>query len=174
MSRYKHLVNFGCLIGSEPRGVVQRKAELISGQAFTWSLGDTDVSRIKYGLGTLVELGRLAGATRAVLPAKPGIELDLADQGQLKGFREAFRDFPLRMTDLYMGTAHPQGGNLMAGEKSPLRSRRVVNADFQVEGYNNVFVTDASVFPTSITVNPQWTIMALASLAAKKITGLFD
>jgi choline dehydrogenase-like flavoprotein len=109
-----------------------------------------------------------------VLPTKPGIELDLADDNQLRRFRGAFRDFPLRMADLYMGTAHPQGGNLMAGERSPFRNRRVVNADFQVEGYDNVFVTDASVFPGSITVNPQWTIMALASLAVKKITSLFD
>jgi choline dehydrogenase-like flavoprotein len=34
---------------------------------------------------------------------------------------------------------------------------------------DNVYVADASVFPTSINVNPQLTIMAMASLAAKKI-----
>jgi choline dehydrogenase-like flavoprotein len=32
-----------------------------------------------------------------------------------------------------------------------------------------VFVADASLFPTGITVNPQWTIMAMSSMAAKQV-----
>ena len=57
----------------------------------------------------------------------------------------------------------------MAGDNSPLKSTRVVNGDFRVEGYENVYVADASVFPTSIGVNPQWTIMAMSALAAQKV-----
>jgi choline dehydrogenase-like flavoprotein len=34
-----------------------------------------------------------------------------------------------------------------------------------VHGFANLFVADASVFPTSIGINPQLTIMALADYA---------
>jgi choline dehydrogenase-like flavoprotein len=66
-----------------------------------------------------------------------------------------------------MGTAHPQGGNKMASQQHSYE--RVVDENFAVVGLDNVYVADASVFPTSINVNPQLTIMAMASLAAKKI-----
>ena len=45
----------------------------------------------------------------------------------------------------------------------------VVDPDFKVYGYDNLFVCDASVFPSSIGVNPQLTVMALAHYAAPSI-----
>ena len=54
-------------------------------------------------------------------------------------------------------------------DASPLKSQRVVDGDFRVDGFDNVFVADASLFPSTITVNPQWTIMAMSSLAAKSV-----
>jgi choline dehydrogenase-like flavoprotein len=78
------------------------------------------------------------------------------------------------MKDIYIGTAHPQGGNMMAGRGSARAGQRVVTEDFKVDGYDNVFVADASLFPTSITINPQWTIMALSSMAAKKVSQVYS
>ena len=118
---------------------------------------------------TLIKLGKLAGATRAILPTKPGLEIDLANEGDITSFIQNFTAFPLRMTDLFMGTAHPQGGNLMASGLSPYKEKRVVDEDYRLVGYENVFVADASLFPTSLTVNPQWTIMAMSSMAAKNV-----
>jgi choline dehydrogenase-like flavoprotein len=40
---------------------------------------------------------------------------------------------------------------------------------FRVHGYDDLYVCDASVFPTSRTVNPQLTVMALAHDAAQRI-----
>jgi choline dehydrogenase-like flavoprotein len=57
----------------------------------------------------------------------------------------------------------------MAGAGSPHAEERVVDESFRVVGFDNVYVADASVFPTSITVNPQWTILALSSLAARQV-----
>lgn len=39
----------------------------------------------------------------------------------------------------------------------------------RVHGDDNLYVADASVFPFGITVNPQWTIMALASHIASRV-----
>jgi choline dehydrogenase-like flavoprotein len=38
----------------------------------------------------------------------------------------------------------------------------VVDSHFRVHGYSNLYVCDASIFPTTIRVNPQLTIMAMA------------
>jgi len=173
MNHYKNLLIFGGLLGSQPNGVVQKKADILNGQAFTWTLDQKDIENIKYSLNTLIQLGKLAGATRALLPTRPGIELALNEKS-VNDFTRSFNDFPLRINDLSMGTAHPQGGNLMAGAGSQFTGKRVVNENFQVEGFDNVFVADASLFPTSLTVNPQWTIMAMSSAAVKKVTERFS
>ena len=67
--------------------------------------------------------------------------------------------------DIQIGTGHPQGGNAL----SPDRERGVVDPSFRVHGLDNLFVCDASVFPSSVTVNPQLTVMALADYAAADI-----
>jgi choline dehydrogenase-like flavoprotein len=63
--------------------------------------------------------------------------------------------------DLLLNSSHPQGGNPMSDDERV----GVVGTDFRVHGTRNLFVADASVFPTSIHVNPQLTIMAMAGLA---------
>jgi choline dehydrogenase-like flavoprotein len=67
--------------------------------------------------------------------------------------------------DVALGTGHPQGGNRL----SKNASQGVVNPEFRVFGYNNLYVCDASVFPSSIGVNPQLTVMALADYAGQLI-----
>lgn len=166
MSRYAHLVNFGTLIGSEPNGKIRRKPDPLSGRAFDWAFGEKDRENIRYATETLLWLGRHAGATRVFLPTKPGLELLLTDKN-IASLTESVRAYPLRMEDLFTGTAHPQGGNRMAGKE--YKNGRVINEEFRVDGFDNVYVTDASVFPSSLTVNPQWTIMALSSMASKTI-----
>src|SRR5262249_26550500 len=138
------------------------------GRPFSWTLGPKDREHIKYALTTLVEIGRHAGATRALLPSEPGIELPL-DSASVERFRQGLAAYPLDIRNLRLATAHPQGGNGMYGDSSAQKAQRVVDGTFRVEGFDNVFVADASLFPSTITVNPQWTIMALSSLAAKSV-----
>ena len=49
---------------------------------------------------------------------------------------------------------------------------RICEADGRVRGYENLYVADASLLPTSIGVNPQFTIMALSTMIATKMMGL--
>jgi choline dehydrogenase-like flavoprotein len=62
-------------------------------------------------------------------------------------------------------TNSPQGGNPM----SPDPAHGVVDLQLKVHGTDNLYVCDASVFPTPLGVYPQLTIMALAELAAEAI-----
>jgi choline dehydrogenase-like flavoprotein len=169
MNRYSHMVNFGALVGSEANGRIEPNGDVLNGRAFTWELGARDKEHIKLALSTAVMLGKHAGARYAMVPTEPGLRLDLrsSDPGD---FVKALEDYPISMSDLRLTSAHPQGGNGMAATGSPKTSERVVNENFQVDGFENLFVADASVFPTGITVNPQWTIMALSSMAAQKVS----
>ena len=64
-------------------------------------------------------------------------------------------------SDLTLGTGHPQGGNILSRNKKI----GVVDEQLRVYGYDNLFISDASVFPTSVGVNPQITVMAFADYA---------
>jgi choline dehydrogenase-like flavoprotein len=64
-----------------------------------------------------------------------------------------------------LGTGHPQGGNKMSRDPQ----KGAIDSEFKVYGYENLFVVDASVFPSSIGVNPQLTVMALADYASEFI-----
>lgn len=170
MSSYPHLLNFGVLVGSEPRGVIERKADLINGQAFTWSLGDHDRDNIRFALSTLLEIGAHAGAHHAVVPMQPGVELDLrAGSTDRARFVQRLNSYRLSMSDMLLSTAHPQGGNMMASSSSGQFANAVVDETFRVRGLDNVFVADASIFPTGVDINPQWTIMAMSSLASMEV-----
>ena len=69
---------------------------------------------------------------------------------------------------IMLSSAHPQGGLRM----HPDPKRGAVDADFRVHGTLNLFAADASVFPSTIVVNPQWTVNAVGQVAAGKIDQL--
>jgi choline dehydrogenase-like flavoprotein len=79
---------------------------------------------------------------------------------------ERLRQIIRQPGDVMLGTGHPQGGNRL----SKNASQGVVNPEFRVFGYDNLYVCDASVFPSSIGVNPQLTVMALADYAGQLIS----
>jgi choline dehydrogenase-like flavoprotein len=67
--------------------------------------------------------------------------------------------------NLLLGSAHPQSGNKIGTSEAD----SVVDSDCKVHGFKNLFVCDASVFPTSVGVNPQITVMTVASIVASRI-----
>lgn len=67
--------------------------------------------------------------------------------------------------NLLLGSAHPQSGNKIGINQAD----SVVDSDCKVHGFRNLFVCDASVFPTAVGVNPQITVMAVASIIAARI-----
>ena len=114
------------------------------------------------GLKLMGRIFLAAGASR-VMPATYAWH-ELRTERQLERLDDYVRDH----ADLLLTTAHPQGGNPV-GEP---REGGVVGADFRVHDFANLYVADASVFPTSVAVNPQLTVMGLAQYAARRITGM--
>jgi choline dehydrogenase-like flavoprotein len=91
-------------------------------------------------------------------------------QGQQQADIARFRSQVTTAGQLNLGTSHPQGGNRI-GKHS---KSSVVDSSFRVHGVPNLFVTDGSLFPAGCGVNPQLTVMALASLAADEINRFLD
>jgi choline dehydrogenase-like flavoprotein len=74
-------------------------------------------------------------------------------------------DAPWEPLRLRVMTAHQMGGCAMGGD--PKQS--VVDRSFRYRGLDNLFITDGSVFPTSLGVNPQLTIYSVAREGSRSV-----
>ena len=72
-----------------------------------------------------------------------------------------YRSAVIEQDDITLSSSHPQGGNPMHEDPS----EGVVDLECRLHGADNVLVTDASVFPSCIRVNAQYTTMAMAHYA---------
>ena len=71
----------------------------------------------------------------------------------------------LNLTKTPLSSAHPQGGARMGKNAE----QAVCDTTGKVFGTNSVYVADASLFPTSVKVNPYETVMLLAKHVAENI-----
>jgi choline dehydrogenase-like flavoprotein len=155
MARFRNLTAAGVLVGT--KGTARLRPALTGGV-------DIDYTPAREDLETLVEalklLGRiyLAAGARRVMPSTFQFH-EFTSPEQL----DRLDDYVKHSSYLSIGTGHPQGGNAISRE----RGKGVVDPSFRVHGFENLFVCDASVFPSATTVNPQFTVMALADYAAQ-------
>jgi choline dehydrogenase-like flavoprotein len=157
MRRYPYLMAVGALVGTEGNGRVSRA--LTGGPDVDYEPTLADRRKLA---DALIELGRIlfaGGARRVMLNSWNYYEYrsphSLAEITRILADPE----------EMLLGTGHPQGGNAISQDPR----WGVVGPDFRVHGYENLFVCDASVIPSSLTVNPQLTVMSLAQLASARI-----
>ena len=151
MRRYRHMACSGVLVGTTKGGRVKAGR---NGPEIEYTAADCDRETMIEGLKVAGRIWFKAGAGR-VMPATFAWR-EYFRAGDLDDLERAVRD----PGDLLMTSAHPQGGNALGD---------VVDEDFRVRGFKNLYLCDASVFPTSVHVNPQLTVMGLAEYAAKRI-----
>ena len=100
-----------------------------------------------------------AGAKKVLIAGAQGIELSsLSELNKLE-------DLQITSSGLFLGAPHPGGGCRMGEDQS----NSVVNFNHQVHGWNNLFVADSSVFPSSSSLDPSLSIMAFSYIAADRI-----
>jgi choline dehydrogenase-like flavoprotein len=160
MRRYRKMASVGVLVGTTSPSEVG--CQWGGGPAIRFRASPHDMERLKEGMKQATKILWEAGATR-VMPATydwialPKGRDDLLDR------LDTIRDG----TDILLSTSHPQGGNAIGrAEKGG-----VVDDCFRVYGFGNLYVCDASVFPSGIHVQPQLTVMAMADYGATKILG---
>lgn len=157
LEQYEKLHCFGFLIEDTSEGRVRVGPG--GRPLITYWLNDHDVARIKRGAELLMRCYLAAGARR-IYSCINGFDT-IDSHADLERFRQA----KLTARDFELTAYHPLGTARMG--RDPKKS--VVNPDHQVHDVPGLYVVDGSVLPTSPAVNPQLTIMALATRAAEKI-----
>ncbi|EQA45223.1 GMC oxidoreductase [Leptospira broomii serovar Hurstbridge str. 5399] len=105
-----------------------------------------------------------AGAKTVILPDLK--RTTLASVEELSKINE----IPLSPGSIAMAAPHPAGGCRMGLD--PKNS--VVDWKHKVHGLKNLFVSDSSVFPTAVSVDPSYTIMAFSKVAARHVGETMD
>jgi choline dehydrogenase-like flavoprotein len=151
-----HLAIFGVNLHDDGGGVVHRW--IGREPVVTYRMADKDKALIPRGLSIAAETFFAAGAKEVFLPVL-GLEALDADR---------FRSLDLTKippSRLECASQHPLGTCRMGTSADT----SVVDANGEVWGIKDLFVVDGSTVPTSLGVNPQLTIMTLATRFAKRM-----
>jgi choline dehydrogenase-like flavoprotein len=158
------LLEFGRIgsIGVQITDASSGRVGLANGGAIraSYKLTRDDADRVAFGIARAAEVHFAAGATE-VYPNIPRI--GVLKPGDLPQF-EATR---LRASELRLEAFHPMGTARIAADPR----QGVCAADGSVYGTRDLYVADASLFPTAVAVNPMMTIIAFSKTIARGIAG---
>ncbi len=165
MERWSHVAMFGAMIAETTRGRVL-PTPFGGLPLFVYHLNRADVSSLLLGIERISRLFLAAGATR-IYPGLPGFaELRTEDDlGRLTRARARAR---FGMSDLELIAFHALGTARLGAD--PRTS--FVRPDHRCHDVQGLYVTDGSAVPGPLGINPQLTIMALATRAADAIDAL--
>lgn len=157
MLRFRNLAQFGVMVSDVSRGSVRERGGRV---AIRYHLEREDVDAFRRGIERMAELYWAAGARRVYLPVNGAAELTSPSQRPLEG-----RD--LRASALSLMAFHPLG----TARADARPAHGVVDGNLALHGVEGVYVSDASAVPSSLGVNPQITIMAMATRLAYHLLG---
>jgi choline dehydrogenase-like flavoprotein len=142
MASYPQLAQLGLMVSDSSAGSVHRIGRRA---VIQYSLAPEDVEKFRAGMVRLEQLLRAAGAREVYLPLPPGLAPER-----------------LRPRDLRLMAFHPLG----TARADARPTHGVVDGRLAVHGVQGLYVADGSVVPSALGVNPQLTIMALATRLA--------
>lgn len=154
---FPHMSTLGLLVADTSRGRVRRGPG--GDPIITYALNEQDTRNLYAGLALAAEILLAAGAMQAT-PGLPGLESISGPEGiaELRAGRHGARG--LKLTAF-----HPTGTVRMGADPDST----VVDGWLEAHDVPGLYITDGSVFPTCVGVNPQVTIMALATRTADRI-----
>ncbi len=158
MRRFRQHTFATALVPTQPVGRVVH-SRLFGHEETQFRIPESDLAQLRRGLAMTARAFFAAGARRVYLPTQQICAVERPDQLHVI---DSVMTSPKRFN---MGTSHPQGGVPLSDDVGV----GAVDRNFALHGFENLFVCDASVFPTSVGVNPIESIMALAHYAAPRI-----
>ncbi|MGH2981248.1 MAG: GMC family oxidoreductase N-terminal domain-containing protein, partial [Solirubrobacterales bacterium] len=121
----------------------------------SYRLSEDDARRIAFGIARAAEVHFAAGA----IEVYPNIgRVGVLDFGRLADFEAT----SIRASQLRLEAFHPMGTTRISSDPSA----GVCAPDGSVNGVGGLYVADASLFPTSVGVNPMMTIVAFSKRIA--------
>jgi choline dehydrogenase-like flavoprotein len=164
MKRIDNYAAAGILIRDTPKGTIT--LNMSKEPVIQYELDEYDKKNLSAGIQKLSEIYLKKGAQRIIMTRRtdPIITKEEYEKDP-KVLEIMISPENLGAEQLIVGAVHPQGGNRMG--EDPKNS--VVNSKCHHHHVKNLFVCDASVFPTATGVNPMLTIMGIAKRTAQFI-----
>ncbi|MCC6766019.1 MAG: GMC family oxidoreductase [Deltaproteobacteria bacterium] len=162
MGLYPRLGAIAVLLHDHTRGRLE--LEETGPPAVSYRLGGSDEDQLMDALEKACDISFAAGAEKVFLPYNEVVTI------AKRGAYQPIRDRGVRMNDPLFLSYQPQGTLRMGGD----RRKSVVDPQGEAHAVRGLFVADASVFPTSVAVPAQVTVMALATRTAQHIVDHAD
>lgn len=121
----------------------------------TWKIDAATERKIRLGIRRCVDVHFAGGAKKVTLPSMDVIQLGPNDDAAA-----AVEKLPLGPADVTFLSYHPQG---------TARIGAVTDEDARVQGTDNLYVMDTSLFPSPVGVNTQVPVMAVSTYMARKL-----
>jgi hypothetical protein len=157
MERYVHLAAFGFMIEDRSVGVLRDGPD--GRPLLFYELGRPEMEKIRRAVDVLSRIFFAAGAREVFVPVA-GFE-SVRSEAELA----AFSAMRIKPAQVELSAFHPLGS--CRASRDP--SRGIVDHQLEAHDAERLFVCDGSVFPSSLGVNPQLTIMAFAQRAARHV-----
>ena len=157
LAEFSRLATLGFYVSDTSRGRVKK---LPGGEVLPlYKVNALDARRMSLGIAIAAEVLLAAGASR-VYPAVQGMET-------ISSAREVaeLKERSVRPERLRLSAFHPMGTARMGADPEAA----VVDAFGRHHSVENLWVADASTFPSCVGVNPQLTIMAFAARTARRL-----
>ncbi|NOY27669.1 MAG: GMC family oxidoreductase [Oligoflexia bacterium] len=156
LAKLPHLC--GCVVMVSDHGTGRVRATRDGRASLRYNFEDADLERTKRGMVETARVLFTAGVRQVI-----GIVHDIGWHNSVESFEAALSDRAVDDFTLY--AAHPMSTCRMGLDPDT----SVVDASGQTHRLPGLFVCDASVFPTSLGVNPQLTIMAGGTRLGQRI-----
>jgi choline dehydrogenase-like flavoprotein len=158
MLRFDRIGSIGVHLSDESRGRVG-----IAGDGtlrMTYRLSAEDARRLVFGIARAAEIHFAAGATEVYpnIGRAPVLHPDRLPEFEATAFKPS---------ELRLEAFHPMGTARIAADPR----EGVCGADGSVNGVDDLYVADTSLFPTSVGVNPMMTAIAFSKRIAHGVAG---
>ncbi len=157
MEAYRNVATFGFMVKDTSRGTV--RAGPGGAPLLTYNMNDEDTRKMQRAIAILCEVYLAAGAKR-ILPFVAGM-----DEVRTKADVERLRASRVSASQIEVTAFHPLGTCRIGSDPET----SVLGPDHEAHEVERLYVADGSAVPSSLGVNPQMTIMAMALRAGEII-----
>jgi len=153
MLGFSHIGSIGVHLSDRSSGRIGLRGD--GSLRASYRLTDDDARRLAFGIARAAEIHFAAGASE-VYP-------NIGRIGALKFDQlAAFEATAIKPSELRLEAFHPMGSARIAADPR----KGVCSPDGAVNGVDDLYVADGSLFPTSVGVNPMMTIIAFSKRIA--------
>ncbi|WP_212002998.1 GMC oxidoreductase [Chitinophaga sp. HK235] len=166
VKQYRYLGGIGVLLIDEVNPENRVEVNVKGEPEIYYRLSDKDIERFRYGVKEAIEIMFKGGARKVILPSferLSGSALEPTGCNMLDSMDQA-ADVVARLNfnanETLLFAAHMMGGVKMSSDPS----KGCIDKHYRVNGVDNLYVADASVYPSSVGANPMQTIYSTAKI----------